>query len=186
MYKCSPVYVCFCFSFGSDVFVKKMKLFPKKRVKMKDERWKTFFEKNKKDDCWKKKQVKDEKLFKKKRWKMKNFFQKNMTDGKAKTKRWVMLREKKCQRGRWKKFCLGAWNFDWNLHFSAFRCESNTWTVSKKCHRFWLSFGVNFFFWGGGIDWGKKTEQWDISSYAQIFRRNAFYKKILCGEKTVR
>ena len=45
MYKCSPVYVCFCFSFESDAFVKKMKLFPKKS---KDERWKTFFEK--KDD----------------------------------------------------------------------------------------------------------------------------------------
>ena len=45
MYKCSPVYVCFCFSFESDAFVKKMKLFPKNN---KDERWKTFFEK--KDD----------------------------------------------------------------------------------------------------------------------------------------
>ena len=109
-------------------FLKKKKRGKKKNFfRKKDERWKTFFKKTSDD-----------------KWKGKN---KKMSD---------VERKKNCQRGRWKKFCLGAWNFDWNLHFSAFRCESNTWTVSKKCHRFWLSFGVNFF---GGGNWLRKKNR---------------------------
>ena len=57
-------------------------------VKKKDDRWKTFL---------KKKTWQMENFFEKKK-KMKDeddFFEKKMTDGKAKTKRWASLREKK-------------------------------------------------------------------------------------------
>ena len=164
-------------------------------LKKKDENWRWLF--------WKKQKDEDDFFEKQKddRWKIKN---KKMTDGKAKTERWRSLREKKSQRVRSRNFCLGAWTFDWKLHFSAFRCESNTWIVSKKWHLRVLKPSKNNWekrksslstliwrklFLGGGENWLLKTKQegkkQSNDSYPPTHKylgERHFTKKFLCDE----
>ena len=143
-------------------------------------------------------------FWKTKRWQMENQKQKDDRWKSKNRKMKISERKKKSQRVRSKKFCLGAWNFDWKLHFSAFRCESNTWTVSKKwhlrvfkpsknnwenqSHRFRLSFGVNFFWEDGKIDYwrqNKKEKKQSNDSYPPTHKylgERHFTKKFLCDE----